>query len=74
MASGLTHMYVFEPCNYASNIAYYHASTRLCDFSENFTLGDDYRREFIRAFSNLALGSAMWHASHTYVGYSFDNQ
>jgi hypothetical protein len=26
-----------------------------------------------RSFATLAMGSAMWHGSHTYAGYSFDN-
>ena len=27
---------IFEPCNYASNIAYYRAATRLCDNEDWF--------------------------------------
>jgi hypothetical protein len=25
---------IFEPCNYASNVAYYHAATRICDYPD----------------------------------------
>ena len=66
-------MWIYEPCNYASNIAYYHSATRICDYP-NWTGGNDYRREFKRTFHSLAIGSAFMHGSHTYVGYSFDNQ
>jgi len=27
-------MEVFEPCNYASNVAFYHGTTRICDYPE----------------------------------------
>jgi len=69
-----TKIYAFEPCNYASNLAFYHSSVRLCDYpNSSWSLSNGYRREFIRSFSGLAVGSAMWHASHTYVGSAFDN-
>ena len=25
---------IYEPCNYASNIAYYHSTTRICDYPD----------------------------------------
>ena len=65
-------MIIYEPCNYASNIAYYHAATRICDYP-NWSVDDVQINSLKRSFATLAMGSAMWHGSHTYVGYSFDN-
>jgi hypothetical protein len=31
---GSDKMLVYEPCNYASNIAFYHAATRICDYPD----------------------------------------
>jgi hypothetical protein len=69
---GKEKMIVYEPCNYASNIAYYHAATRICDYP-NWNVDDVQINALKRSFTTLGMGSAMWHASHTYVGYSFDN-
>jgi len=27
-------MIIYEPCNYASNVAYYHSATRVCDYPD----------------------------------------
>ena len=27
-------MVIYEPCNYASNVAYYHSATRVCDYPD----------------------------------------
>jgi hypothetical protein len=69
---GQEKMIIYEPCNYASNIAYYHAATRICDYP-NWNVDDVQINALKRSFATLAMGSAMWHGSHTYVGYSFDN-
>lgn len=69
---GKEKMIVYEPCNYSSNIAYYHAATRVCDYP-NWGVDDVQVNALKRSFATLAMGSAMWHGSHTYVGYSFDN-
>jgi len=65
-------MLVHEPCNYVSNLAYYHSATRVCDYPD-WSLPVEYRRELKRGFMVLTMGSAMWHGSHTYLGYQFDN-
>lgn len=65
-------MTIFEPCNYSSNIAYYHAATRICDYPD-FSIDESNQKALKQSFATLAMGSAMWHGSHTYVGYSFDN-
>jgi hypothetical protein len=65
-------MIIYEPCNYASNIAYYHSATRICDYP-NWSISQEYRSALKRGFSGLAMGSAFWHGSHTYLGNSYDN-
>ena len=62
---------MFEPCNYTSNIAYYHSTNRICTYPD-FASGDDYQKALKRAFASLTIGSAMFHGSFTYVGGSFD--
>ena len=32
---------IYEPCNYASNLAYYHVSTMICDHWDNFNMEMD---------------------------------
>ena len=71
-AFGSHNITMMEPCNYASNVAYYHAATRICDYT-NFSLDADQQNALKRSFATLAMGSAFWHGSHTYDGYSFDN-
>jgi hypothetical protein len=66
-------MIIFQPCNYASNIAYYHSASRICDYPK-WSVSEDYQIALKRAFSGLAFGSAFWHGSHTYVGGRFDNE
>jgi hypothetical protein len=68
---GDDNMIVYEPCNYVSNVAYYRSATRICDYP-NWTLPNEYILEFKRGFTTLAMGSAMWHASHTALGIDFD--
>jgi len=65
-------MTIYEPCNYVSNVAYYRSATRICDYPD-WSIGDNQINGLKRSFATLAMGSAMWHGSHTYVGYSFDN-
>jgi len=71
-AFGKHNITMMEPCNYASNVAYYHAATRICDYA-NFSVDADQQNALKRSFATLAMGSAFWHGSHTYDGYSFDN-
>ena len=69
---GSDDMQVFEPCNYASNVAYYHSASRICDYPD-FSVDVPTQGAFKKSFTTLAMGSAFWHGSHTYDGYSFDN-
>jgi hypothetical protein len=69
---GENNMVIYEPCNYASNIAYYHSVLRLCDYpSLNIPL--ENKKALKRSYSTHALVSSMWHGSHTYVGYTADD-
>jgi hypothetical protein len=68
---GNINILIYEPCNYASNIAYYHSTTRICDYP-NWSLNQDQLKAFKRIFGTLAIGSAFWHGSYTHVGHSFD--
>jgi len=71
-AFGVEKMFIQEPCNYASNLAYYHSTTRICDYPE-WSIQTDQIKALKRSYATLALGSAFWHGSYTYVGYSFDD-
>lgn len=64
---------IYEPCNYASNIAYYHSTTKICDYPD-WTVSPTMVNNFKRAFATLTSGSANMHGAHTYVGYAYDNQ
>lgn len=55
----------YEPCNYASNIAYYHATTKVCDYPD-WTISPQMINNFKRSFATLTSGSANMHGSHTY--------
>ena len=65
-------MTVYEPCNYASNIAFYHAAKRACDYE--WSIDDKMVTAVKRNMATMGAGSSFWHGSHTFVGYSFDNQ
>ena len=69
---GVEKMLIYEDCKYVSNVAYYHSATRMCDYPD-WSIDNDHQKALKRAFNTHAMGSAMWHGSHTYVGYSFDN-
>jgi len=64
---------IYEPCNYASNLAYYHVVTMICDHQE-WNLPIDYQLAMAQAFTSLTVGSAFWHGSHTLLGNIADNR
>lgn len=66
-------MFVYEPCNYASNIAYYHSVTKICDYPD-WQQDLSTVKDIKRSFAALGVGSAFMHGTHTYVGYAFDVQ
>ena len=67
-------MIIYEPCNYASNIAYYHATTKICDYGENWSIPVDKQKTLKRLFATLTSGSAFFHGSMTHVGADYDTQ
>ena len=64
---------IYEPCNYASNVAYYHAMTRVCDYP-NWAADDEFKNAIKRAFASFAAGSANYHGSETQLGWSMTVQ
>jgi len=64
---------IYEPCNYASNLAYYHVVTMICDNKE-WSLPREYTTAMAQAFTSLTVGSAFWHGSHTLLGNIADNR
>eukprot|EP01083_Nonionella_stella_P058401 152941_1 len=63
-------MVIEEPCNYASNIAYYHGALRICNREE--WSGDEsdvaIRNALKQSFVILTGGSAFFHGSETDLG------
>jgi hypothetical protein len=37
---GEENMIIYEPCNYVSNLAFYHSATRICDYPD-WSVDDD---------------------------------
>merc|ERR1711970_598981 len=64
---------IYEPCNYASNLAYYHVVTMICD-NTDWSLPREYTDAMAQAFTSLTVGSAFWHGSHTLLGNIADNR
>merc|ERR1711971_415681 len=64
---------IYEPCNYASNTAYYHVVTSICLYEE-WAVSAEYQVAMAQAFTALTVGSAFWHGSHTLLGNIADNR
>jgi len=64
-------MKIYEPCNYVSNIAYYHAVSRICD-NPSWNMDTSFVNAQKRSFANLAMGSSFKHGSDTNAGGEFD--
>merc|ERR1711997_1316646 len=60
-------MPIWEPCNYASNLAYYHTTTEICS-RQQWNLPEDDVKAMAITFAILAQGSAFWHGSETVNG------
>lgn len=67
-------MLIYEPCNYASNIAYYHAATKVCEYGDNWSIPEDYQKTLKRLFATQGSQSAFFHGSFTNVGHVYDVQ
>ncbi|XP_059083578.1 uncharacterized protein LOC131880876 [Tigriopus californicus] len=62
---------IYEPCNYASNVAYYHTAIEICKRSD-WAFSDADVQGMVRNFGILAQGSAFLHGSQTSVGGAAD--
>merc|ERR1712107_13930 len=65
---------IYEPCNYVSNVAYYHVVTQICKHKGHWNMPNDHVRALLQGFATLAMGSSFWHGSHTYLGNVADNR
>ena len=61
-----------EPCNYVSNIAYYHGVLKICDY-EDWYADEALQYDVAKSLSTIAVGSAFMHKSFTQVGAKLDN-
>ena len=50
---------VWEPCNYASNIGYYHSVTQICS-KKQWSMSKESVNAIGKAYASLALGSAFF--------------
>ena len=66
-------MPIYEPCNYASNLAYYHTSTEICGKNE-WSVPDVHVNSMGMVFAILAQGSAFLHGSQTENGKAADSR
>ena len=58
-------MPIWEPCNYASNMAYYHSFLEICNKNHSWSLTTKSRNGIGKAFSFMAFASSFFHASQT---------
>ena len=65
-------MDIMEPCNYVSNIAYYHSALRICKYPA-FAADNTTQNALKRGFVTLTAGSAFMHGTHTNLGALYDN-
>jgi len=71
-AFGKENMMIIEPCNYVSNVAYYHSTTEICSYKWG-SFNTEQKIAAKRAFSMLTFGSSFWHGSHTNAGGIIDD-
>lgn len=68
-------MTIYEPCNFASNVAYYHLLLELCNrrsVGSEFHLSPEYIIAFGKMFAALPPASSFLHGSNTKLGYQQD--
>jgi len=58
---------IWEPCNYASNVAYYHTVVEQCA-RETWSLPSQSVNTIIKAYASLGAGSSFMHMSETNIG------
>uniref|UniRef100_A0A0G4HHM1 Uncharacterized protein n=1 Tax=Chromera velia CCMP2878 TaxID=1169474 RepID=A0A0G4HHM1_9ALVE len=68
---------IYEPCNVASNIAYYQALLLVCDRKDSETglsLQTETVRAVVQSMAGIGFASSLWHGSHTKLGHTADNR
>ena len=64
---------IYEPCNYASNLAYYHTVTEICG-KDDWNVPETHVKTMGMVFAILAQGSAFLHGSQTKNGQAADSR
>ena len=70
---GSEKIFIYEPCNYASSMAFYRSVTRICAY-QNWTSDTQHLQAINRIFSSKAVSSAFWKGSYTYLGHELDDK
>ena len=58
-------MSIWEPCNYASNLAYYHSFLETCSKNHNWSFPIKSKNAICKTFALLGFGSSFFHATQT---------
>ena len=61
-------MIIYEPCNYVSPVAYYHAATEMCHNENKLAMSRDSYVAIIQSFIFHGFGSSVMHGSNTRLG------
>mmetsp|Transcript_26570 Transcript_26570/g.71212 ORF Transcript_26570/g.71212 Transcript_26570/m.71212 type:complete len:284 (+) Transcript_26570:71-922(+) len=64
---------IYEPCNSASNLAYYRTAIGVCDH-DGWAMPATSQQALIQSYTHLAMGSFFWHGSHSFLGNVADNR
>ena len=67
-------MAIWEPCNYASNMAYYHSVLEICSKPHNWSFPLTSKNAIGETFALLGFSSAFYHATQTVNGNTVDNR
>ena len=67
-------MTIWEPCNYASNMAYYHSVLEICSKPHNWSFPLTSKNAIGETFALLGFSSAFYHATQTVNGNTVDNR
>jgi hypothetical protein len=62
---------VYEPCNFASNMAYYYMASGVCEYRYWF-LPKPFTNALVEGSAGLAAASSFYHGSHTKLGHKMD--
>ena len=71
----LHNMQIYEPCNFVSNLVYYHVMTEIChrqSKGEGFSMASNYIKAVGQSVPTLTSGSCFYHGSNTRLGFQQD--